>query len=206
MNTGNNKLHWEKIYTRLNFNEVSWYQQTPTISLELTEKFATDTKSHIIDVGAGESKYTVNLLAKGYNNLSILDISQKALEKASNDLGSQAHLVKLIESDVCSFLKPETFDLWHDRAVFHFLTDESAKENYINNLYLSLKSNGKAIIGTFADDGPEKCSGLEVKRYSRELLIQTLGKRFEALDCIKHTHTTPSGSMQKFIFCVFQKC
>ncbi|MDO9511766.1 MAG: class I SAM-dependent methyltransferase [Bacteroidales bacterium] len=199
------KKHWEKIYSRMAFEEVSWYQSIPHVSLELIEKYTSSGESAIIDIGGGESRIAENLITNGYKNVSVLDISAEAIRKSRLNLGDKADSITWIESDVCDFIQENSYDIWHDRAAFHFLTKDEDIKTYVRNLTISLKPGGIFIVGTFASDGPEKCSGVEIRRYSPALLQQALGNTFEKLECHEHQHSTPSGAVQNFIFCVFRK-
>ncbi len=199
------KKHWEDVYTKKTSKEVSWYQIEPTISLELIKSAGVDHASKIIDVGGGASVLVDKLLEKGFQNLTVLDISSKSLNYAKERLGKLATQVSWIEADVTEFDPPQKYDLWHDRAVFHFLTDPNDRKKYAQNMGKSLNPRGHAIIATFAIDGPLKCCGLDVERYSDKKLRNELGDSFELIKSIEEVHVTPWGSEQRFIYCYFKK-
>jgi len=199
------KKHWEDVYTKKTPTEVSWYQIEPTISLELIKSIGIDHTSKIIDVGGGASVLVDKLLDQGFQNLTVLDISSKSLDFAKERLGELAVQVSWIEADVTEFDPPQKYDLWHDRAVFHFLTDPNDRKKYVRNMEKVLNPRGHAIIAAFAIDGPPKCSGLDVERYSPEKMKNELGDSFELIKSIKEVHVTPWDSEQKFIYCYFKK-
>lgn len=199
------KNHWEDVYTKKTPKEVSWYQIEPSVSLELIKATGINQTSKIIDVGGGASVLVDKLLEKGFQDLTVLDISSKPLQLAKERLGKLAAQVSWIEADVTEFDPPQKYDLWHDRAVFHFLTDPNDRKKYVQNMEKALNSGGHVIIATFAIDGPLKCSGLDVERYSDEKLKNELGGSFELMKSIKEAHVTPWGSKQNFIYCCFKK-
>lgn len=198
------KQHWEKIYQTKNFNEVSWYQQKPETSLAFLQKFNVPKDAKIIDCGGGDSYFVDNLLALGYQNITVLDISEKALERAKQRLGNQASSVKWIVSDVSSFQPTEKYDFWHDRAVFHFLREDEVKK-YLEIIKENLTPTGHLVVGTFSENGPTKCSGIEIKQYSEYSLSQVIEKYLKKIYCFTIDHLTPSKSVQNFVFCSFQK-
>ncbi len=197
------KTHWEKVYETKSPNEVSWTQETPQTSLDLINSFGLPKSAHIIDVGGGDSKLVDHLLHDGYENITVLDISAKALEKAKERLGEQASKVKWVVSDVTAFESPEHFDIWHDRAAFHFLTTPEQKEKY--RTLAAAKVTGFLAIGTFSENGPEKCSGLPISRYSEPALSGVFERDFDKVQCRTEDHTTPFGTTQNFLFCTFRK-
>lgn len=199
------KNHWEDVYTKKTPKEVSWYQIEPTITLNLIKFIGIDHTSKIIDVGGGASVLVDKLLDQGFQNLTVLDISSKSLQLAKERLGQLSAQVSWIEADVTEFDPPQKYDLWHDRAVFHFLTDPNDRKKYVQNMEKALNSRGHVIIATFAIDGPLKCSGLDVERYSDEKLKNELGGSFELIKSIEEVHVTPWGSEQKFIYCYFKR-
>jgi len=199
------KKHWEDVYTKKTPTEVSWYQIEPTISLELIKFTEIGHTSKILDVGGGASVLVDKLLDQGFQNLTVLDISSKSLDFAKKRLGELAAQVSWIEADVTEFDPPQKYDLWHDRAVFHFLTDPNDRKKYVRNMEKALNPRGHAIIAAFAIDGPPKCSGLDVERYSPEKMKNELGDSFELIKSIKEVHVTPWDSEQKFIYCYFKK-
>jgi len=199
------KSHWENIYNTKDISTVSWYQTKPSKSLDLIAEFNLDKDAAIIDIGGGDSFLPDFLLKLGYSNISVLDISEKAIENAKIRLGEDAEKIKWIVSDITKFTPSEKYDLWHDRAAFHFLTDDQEIENYVQLVSKSLKPNASLIIGTFSENGPTKCSGIEIKQYSQENLIQLFSAGFEKLQCENVDHETPSGALQNFTFCTFRK-
>jgi SAM-dependent methyltransferase len=196
------KQHWEKVYESKQANEVSWTQDVPQTSLDFIHSFNISKTASIIDIGGGESKLVDFLLAEGYQNITVLDISQKALEKAQQRLGEKANLVKWIVSDITEFNPPQQYDVWHDRATFHFLTSNEQVEKYVAIAKRSV--TGYLTIGTFSLNGPKKCSGLEIKQYSEEQLENALVKGFTKIRCILEDHVTPFNTKQNFLFCSFR--
>ena len=202
----NQKEHWEKVYQDKSPNEVSWYKPHLNLSLDLIVKFAASKDVKIIDVGGGASTLADDLLLEGYTHLIVLDISSEAIQKSKERLSERADKVTLIETDILRVDFPQnSFDLWHDRAAFHFLTKPDERKMYIKALAGSLKPGGFLIIASFSLEGPLKCSGLDVMRYSPETLSQELGNNFLFLESINEQHQTPSGALQKFIYCIFKK-
>jgi 2-polyprenyl-3-methyl-5-hydroxy-6-metoxy-1,4-benzoquinol methylase len=199
------KKHWETIYSTKELNEVSWFQPIPATSLALIEELSIDKNAKIIDIGGGDSFLVDFLLEAGYINITVLDISETALEKAKNRLGEKAKLVHWITSDVATYTPAEKYDLWHDRAVFHFLTHEKDIEHYLHGMQVGLNKNGKIIMGTFSESGPLKCSGIEIKQYTETSLTSLLNQFFEKIKCIIVDHKTPFDTVQNFVFCVFNK-
>jgi len=197
--------HWEEIYDKKKLNEVSWYQPKPQTSIDLIEGFGVDKSAKIIDVGGGDSFLVDYLLADGYENISVLDISSKAIERARKRLGKEADKVKWIVSDVVDFRPSEKYDLWHDRAAFHFLSDSKDIEQYVRNAHAALNPGGKMIVGTFSTKGPTKCSGIEITQYDEKLMQKVFEKYFHKIDCSIHEHTTPTDKVQEFIFCRFER-
>ena len=204
METFNRKAHWETIYDTKALNEVSWYQPTPRTSLDFIQKYA-EKDDAIIDVGGGDSFLVDHLLDLDYTNISVLDISENAIERAKKRLGDKAQNVKWIVSDITEFEPKESYNIWHDRAVFHFLTDAKDIEKYQQIVAAALSPKGKKLIGTFSESGPKKCSGIEIKQYSENLLKQTFQRDFEPLECFFENHTTPFDTIQNFVFCSFEK-
>jgi 2-polyprenyl-3-methyl-5-hydroxy-6-metoxy-1,4-benzoquinol methylase len=199
------EAHWEKAYRAKGSTEVSWYTPHLAESLRLIEEVARP-EARIIDVGGGASTLVDDLLAAGHENVTVLDISGTALELARERLGQRAERVNWIRNDVTTVeLAPESYDLWHDRAVFHFLLDESDRKKYVANLARSLVAGGYAIIGTFAPSGPDRCSGLDVRRYDGSTLHAELGNTFELGATLEVTHRTPGGNEQRFAITRFRK-
>jgi len=196
--------HWENVYTTKGESQVSWFQETPAPSLELIELTGAVGKSGIIDIGVGASRLADCLVAKGYEDVTVLDLSAAALASARSRMGDRAGRVTWIAADVTAWEPSRTYDVWHDRAAFHFLTEPNEQMAYVARLRRALRPGGHAIIGTFAPDGPERCSGLVVSRYDADSLATTLGHGFELIDTRRHEHTTPWGATQKFQFSTFR--
>jgi ubiquinone/menaquinone biosynthesis C-methylase UbiE len=205
MENFNKKKHWETIYQTKQFEEVSWFQLTPETSLSFFKQLNIPTSAKIIDIGGGDSFLVDNLLDLNYQDLTVLDISATALDKAKQRLGKRADKVKWIVADVATFRPTEKYDFWHDRAAFHFLTQELEIENYLNTVQKSIQPTGVFVIGTFSEQGPEKCSGIEIKQYSETTMTDRLAKFFKKIKCIRVDHKTPSDAIQNFIFCSFKK-
>ncbi|MGZ3861773.1 MAG: class I SAM-dependent methyltransferase [Bacteroidia bacterium] len=199
------KKHWENIYCTKELTAVSWYQPTPTTSLQFVNEFKIPKTAKIIDVGGGDSFLADNLLELGYTDITVLDISEAAIERAKKRLGSKAQKIKWIVADAATFIPAEQYDFWHDRAAFHFLTDDREIDNYINTIKQYLKPEGILVIGTFSEQGPTKCSGIEIKQYSESSLAEKLQKFFQKIKCITIDHKTPFNTIQNFIFCSFRK-
>lgn len=195
------KEHWETIYTTKTPQEVSWTQAIPQVSLDFIHAFGLDKSASIIDIGGGDSRLVDFLLDEGYTDITVLDISEKALDRAKERLGSRAENVKWIVSDILDFTPSSSYAIWHDRAVFHFLTDSTAIEYYVRLVENSAKQH--LIIGTFSEKGPLKCSGLEIKQYSQQELSDRFSETFETRECINTDHTTPFDTIQNFTFCSF---
>jgi SAM-dependent methyltransferase len=199
------KKHWENIYTTKELKDVSWYQPTPETSLNFLKEFNIGKTAKIIDVGGGDSFLVDNLLDLGYEDITVLDISEAAINRAKKRLGERAARVKWIVADAAGFKPSEQYDFWHDRAAFHFLTEDNEITNYIDTIRHSLKPNGVLVIGTFSEQGPKKCSGIEIKQYSETTMVERLQKFFEKVKCITVDHKTPFDTIQNFIFCSFKK-
>ncbi|HEY5954164.1 MAG TPA: class I SAM-dependent methyltransferase [Terrimicrobiaceae bacterium] len=197
--------HWNKVYQTKDPNEVSWYQRRPDLSLALIASSGVPKDAEIIDVGGGASTLVDCLLDDGYTRLAVLDLSDAALSQSRSRLGARAHLVEWFEAEVTSFILPHPFDLWHDRAVFHFLVAPGDRRAYVATLKQTLKPGGTVIISTFALDGPPKCSGLEVTRYDEKTMVAELGEEFKLHELRYETHLTPWGSEQRFIYFRFQR-
>ncbi|CAB1084836.1 hypothetical protein D1AOALGA4SA_12343 [Olavius algarvensis Delta 1 endosymbiont] len=199
------KDHWEGIYQRLAPNEVGWHQTFPKMSLKSINRTSVGTGGRIIDVGGGTSSLTRHLLDMGYRDLTVLDISGKSIKKAKLQLGEKSSSTNWIEADITSYEFKEQYDVWHDRAVFHFLTKTEDRKRYIDALNQALNLNGHLIIATFSLDAPPKCSGLPVVRYSPETLQKEFGQNFNPVEIYEEEHVTPSGAVQNFICCRFIK-
>jgi len=199
------KKHWETIYQTKELQDVSWFQPTPETSLSFLKQFNIPTTAKIIDIGGGDSFLVDNLLDLGYQDITVLDISAVALDKAKQRLGDRADKVKWIVADAATFRPTEKYDFWHDRAAFHFLTQEQEIESYLDTVQKSIQPTGVFIIGTFSEQGPKKCSGIEIKQYSETTMNDRLTKFFEKIRCITVDHKTPFDTIQNFIFCSFRK-
>jgi 2-polyprenyl-3-methyl-5-hydroxy-6-metoxy-1,4-benzoquinol methylase len=199
------KEHWENIYANKQMNEVSWFQQEPTTSLALIQKNTQSKDDAIIDIGGGDGFLVDNLLELGYTNITVLDISANAINKAKERLGINADKVKWIISDITEFIPEEQYKVWHDRAVFHFLTQQQDIEYYKELVNKNISDNGHFILATFADDGPEKCSGLQVCKYSEKNMENSFSTIFKVKKSFKYKHLTPFGTIQSFTFSVFRK-
>jgi SAM-dependent methyltransferase len=194
--------HWEKIYTEKGPDAVSWYRPHLDKSLELIEQAAADRSSSIIDVGSGESTLVDDLLTRGYENITVLDISRIAIDANRKRLGEAARRVQWLVADVTkSDLPPAVYDVWHDRAVFHFLTTRDDRIAYVRQVARAVKHGGHVIVSTFGPEGPTKCSGLEVVRYDAQSLHREFGARFRLLESSKELHETPFGTTQQFLYC-----
>ena len=200
----NLKLHWEKIYDEKNEDEVSWFQKETNESMKMIKSAGIENPK-IIDVGSGRSKLLKNLIEIGYNHLTYLDISESALEKSKEFLGEQSKKVRWISKDVLSFKTDEKFDIWHDRAVFHFLNEENLIRKYIDLVEKNISESGHLIIGTFSENGPLKCSGLDVKRYSEKVIEKIFNRSFKLIDSFYYDHVTPFNTAQNFLFSHFIK-
>lgn len=201
-----NKDHWEHVYASKPIQGVSWFQEHAERSLDLIRRTGVSTDATIIDVGGGASTLVDDLLAMGFTSLTVLDLSASALEAAKKRLGARADIVHWLEADIISVDLPKhAFDVWHDRAVFHFLTTDEQRKAYIERVKHAVKPGGHVIIATFAEDGPEKCSGLPVMRYSADALHAEFGRCFEMKVHSKEDHHTPFGTTQQFTYCYFRK-
>lgn len=199
----NQKSHWEGVYAEKADADVSWHQNVPSVSLELADTAGIDASSAVIDVGGGTSRFVDCLLGRGVEDVTVLDVSEPALAAAQARLGARKADVRWAVADVTAWSPDRHYDLWHDRAVFHFMTDLADREAYVDRLSTALHPGSHAIIATFALDGPERCSGLPVVRYSPKSLAVTLGPRFELITDQRHLHVTPWGTQQSFQFSLF---
>jgi SAM-dependent methyltransferase len=197
------QLHWQNVYQSKGEHDVSWFQDAPTPSLELMTAIGVTPAASVIDIGGGASRLVDHLIERGFRNITVLDLSDAALAAAKARLGDRADRAQWIVADVTQWKPTTAYDVWHDRAAFHFLTDEQDRAAYVARLKRGLKAGGHAIIATFALDGPERCSGLPVVRYSPESLRQTLGSDFTLVTSRAHAHATPWGSTQSFQFSAF---
>lgn len=200
------KDHWERVYSTKATDAVSWFQEHAERSLRLIRATGVDTRASIVDVGGGASTLVDDLLTAGFTNVSVLDLSGAALAAARHRLGERASSVRWIEADVTQAALPaDAYDVWHDRAVFHFLTEPAQRAAYVRTVMRSVKPGGHVIVATFADDGPTQCSGLPVRRYTPDGLHAEFGDSFALLRHEKEEHRTPSGSRQQFVYCYCRK-
>ncbi len=200
------KDHWEKVYATKATDSVSWFQEHASQSLKIIQNTGVESTALIIDVGGGASTLVDDLLSQGYKNLTVLDLSDAALAAAKGRLGNKADGVQWIEGDITKINLPKhAFDVWHDRAVFHFLTSEQDRATYVKTVSYAVKPGGHVIIATFAEDGPTQCSGLPIVRYSAQSLHSEFGELFELLHQEKEAHHTPFGTVQNFIYCYCRK-
>jgi SAM-dependent methyltransferase len=206
MQNESRQAHWEDVYTKKGENEVSWFQENPAPSLELIAQVGATSASAIIDIGGGASRLVDSLIDRDFEDVTVLDLSATALGAAKARLGSRAAQVHWIVADVTVWEPLKAYDIWHDRAAFHFLTEDRDRAAYVARLERALKVGGCAIIATFALDGPERCSGLPVVRYDPASLGQTLGRAFQLVDSRRQAHATPWASNQSFQFSVFRRC
>jgi SAM-dependent methyltransferase len=200
------KAHWEKVYQTKQPTEVSWYRPHLNLSLRLIADAAADHGAQIIDVGGGESTLVDDLVRRGYRNVTVLDLSETALAIARQRIGPAADCGQWLHGDVTTFPLPSrAYDVWHDRAVFHFLTNAGDRVAYVEQVAHAVKTGGHVIVATFGPDGPTKCSGLDVVRYDAEALHGEFGARFNLVDHVTELHETPWGTSQQFIYCYCRK-
>jgi ubiquinone/menaquinone biosynthesis C-methylase UbiE len=199
----NKKAHWEQVHQTKNPDQVSWTQSVPKTSLDFIHSFDLSKASKIIDIAGGDSKLVDYLLEEGFEDITVLDISAAALKKAQARLGKKSEKVKWIVSDIIDFKPKEYYDLWHDRAAFHFLTTEIQIAAYLNIASRAIKNY--LVIGIFSENGPEQCSGRPIKQYTEEQLQNQLTKNFKKIRCINEDHITPFQTRQNFLFCSFKK-
>lgn len=197
------KNHWETVYATKSPEQVSWTQEVPQTSLAFISSFGVAKTARIIDIGGGDSKLVDHLLEQGFENITVLDISEKALEKARSRLGDKAKKVDWIVSDITEFVPNTSFDIWHDRATFHFLITTEQVSKYMEIARKSV--NGFMTIGTFSETGPTKCSGLDIKQYTEQTLADELKNGFDKMRCITEDHITPFNTTQNFLFCSFKR-
>ena len=205
MESDSRQAHWQNVYISKGENEVSWFQESPAPSLALIAEIGAAPNSAIIDIGGGASRLVDELIGRRFRDVTVLDLSAAALEAAKARLGERASRAHWLVADATTWEPSQAYDIWHDRAAFHFLTEERDRAAYIARLRQGVRSGGHAIIATFALDGPEKCSGLPVMRYDAARLAQTLGSGFKLLQSQRYDHATPWGSHQCFQFSVFQR-
>ena len=205
MSSFDRKAHWEVIYATKDTTQVSWFQPVPETSLDLISSTGLPKSARIIDVGGGDSYLTDHLLERGFRDLTVLDISVEALELSKQRLADFSDEVTWVVSDATEYVTDEPYDLWHDRAAFHFLTDRDEQLRYVERVRAAVKPGGWVIIGGFSVAGPTKCSGLPIHQHSEESLQALFFKGFEAVECFRVDHTTPGGTDQNFVFCRFKK-
>jgi len=199
------KLHWDNVFKTKASEKVSWFQAYPKTSIEFVNLLDLPLDANIIDIGGGDSHFVDALLDKGFKNIYVLDISSEAIERAKQRLGERASKVNWIISDVTDFKPQVQFDLWHDRAAFHFLTTEESIYKYVSIAEGAIMKDGYLILGTFSENGPKKCSGLEIKQYSEASMSARFEFSFDRIKCITEDHLTPSNTVQNFLFCSFRK-
>jgi ubiquinone/menaquinone biosynthesis C-methylase UbiE len=197
--------HWETIYSTKQPHEVSWTQENPKTSLDFIDSFHLRKDASILDVGGGDSTLVDKLLEEGYEDITVLDISEQALQRAQRRLGTKASKVKWVVSDITEFKSVKAFDVWHDRATFHFMTTAEQIASYLSEAKKYIKEKGFLTIGTFSEAGPKKCSGLEIRQYTEEKLQEQLKAGFQKIKCITEDHRTPFDTLQNFLFCSFRK-
>ena len=197
------KVHWNNVYSTKGAQEVSWTQEVPKTSLDFIKNFQLPKSASIIDIGGGDSKLVDCLLEEGYTDITVLDISEKALERAKIRLGNKAAQVQWIVSDITVFKPERKYNIWHDRATFHFLTTSYQIASYLEIAQKAI--NGYLTIGTFSENGPLKCSGLNIKQYSEQELESSFKNGFQKLKCIQENHITPFNTVQNFTFCSFKR-
>lgn len=197
--------HWEDVYATRAAHEVSWYQIRPETSLGLIDKLGIRPDDAVIDVGGGASSLVDHLVERGFLNVTVLDISAAALDAVKARLGDRAAHVRWLAGDITRLRPQGPFQLWHDRAVFHFLTGAEDRKAYVAAMLDAVPAGGHAIIATFAEDGPERCSNLPVCRYSPEELVKEIGSGFSLVESLRETHVTPAQGEQKFVYCCFRR-
>jgi len=205
MDSSIKKEHWENVFTTKQETEVSWFQPYPKTSIEFVKLFNLPFDANIIDIGGGDSHFVDALLEEGYQNIWVLDISENALSRAKKRLGEKANKVNWVVSDIIDFIPTVTYDFWHDRAAFHFLTTEENINKYVGIAEKGIKTNGILVLGTFSETGPTKCSGLEIKQYSETSMSSRFELSFDRVKCITEEHQTPFNTTQNFLFCSFKK-
>lgn len=199
------QAHWEQVYAQKALETCSWYQATPQLALDLLKTYQIAPTDRIIDIGGGDSLLIDHLLDLGYSHLSVLDISAKALSRAQTRLGQRAKQVNWITSNVLDFVPTQQYDFWHDRAAFHFFTVETDVQQYVDRAAQGVRTGGVLVVGTFSTEGPQKCSGLEIRQYSAQRLTEVFAEHFQKIDCFPVEHHTPAQIVQHFTFCVFRR-
>ncbi|RKS03408.1 trans-aconitate 2-methyltransferase [Flavobacterium sp. 102] len=201
----NSKSHWENVFATKKPNEVSWTQKFPKTAISYIENLKLSKTANIIDVGGGDSNLVDILLIRGFQNIWVLDISEFALERVKKRLGKLAEKVNWIVSDIIDFTPEVKYDFWHDRALFHFLTEQDHINSYVETVNNAVADDGNFLLGTFSENGPLKCSGLEIKQYSENTMEQTFAAGFGVVKCFTENHKTPFDTIQNFQFCGFKK-
>lgn len=199
------KQHLENVFSTKTEKEVSWFQTYPKTSMSFIELFNLPLEAKIIDIGGGDSHFVDALLDKGYKDITVLDISENAISRAKLRLGNKSKMVKWVVSDITDFNPTEKFDFWHDRAAFHFLTTEEKIYKYVDIAENSVKEDGYFVLGTFSEQGPKKCSGLEIKQYTEASMSARFEVKFERIKCFTEDHITPFNTVQNFQFCSFKR-
>jgi SAM-dependent methyltransferase len=205
MTTLERQTHWQNVYQTKGERDVSWFQETPTISLDLIHATGVGADASIIDIGGGASRLVDNLLTEGFRSVTVLDVSGKALAASRDRLGPGGKHVTWIVADVTTWHPDKSYDLWHDRAAFHFLTAPGDRTAYAECVRKAVRPGGRVIAGTFAPDGPERCSGLPVVRHDAGSIGKVLGPSFKLIESRRHDHQTPGGTIQRFQFSWFQR-
>lgn len=200
-----NKAHWEQIFSTKKAEEVGWFQAVPATSIALLDRTALPLTANIIDIGAGDSHFVDALLDRGYKNIWVLDISARAIERMQVRLGERAKQVHWVVSDIVDFGPAGQFDFWHDRAAFHFLTEPAQVDRYVQLVTGAVRPGGYFALGTFSEQGPKKCSGLDIRQYSEASMRMLFEPAFLRVDCFREDHRTPGGVVQNFQFCLFRR-
>lgn len=205
MSNFDRRKHWENLYKSTDTSTKSWYQTTPEIALSFFEDKKIPHSSRIIDIGGGDTFLIDHLLERGYHHLTLLDISPTALQNTKRRLGERANKINFVSSDIVHFHPKESYDVWHDRATFHFLTQEDEIDKYIDIATQAVRPGGWMILGTFSMQGPDQCSGIPIRKYSKESLSKLFLPEFDIIQCQYYDHQTPGGSLQNFVFCFFKR-
>lgn len=199
------KGHWEKVYQTKQDNEVSWYQENPATSLDLIKKHLSSNDDALVDIGGGNSNLVLELLQKGHSNLTVLDISKYAMARTKNKIGANSDQINWVESNILDFVPTRNYQLWHDRATFHFLTTKTDIEKYVQVLKNSVYEKGKVVLATFSESGPLKCSGLDTCQYSPEKIEGVFGNDFKLIESLEEVHNTPFDTEQNFQYFVLER-
>ncbi|PIQ43201.1 MAG: SAM-dependent methyltransferase [Gammaproteobacteria bacterium CG11_big_fil_rev_8_21_14_0_20_46_22] len=202
MSTSFSKKHWEQVYTQKQADEVSWYQKKPTVSLSMIQSISSP-RDRVIDIGGGSSSLVDHLLVLGYDKLAVLDIAQQAIQQIQKRLAEKANHVEWYIDDITQFVPPHPYEVWHDRAVFHFLMDQTLRAAYVDVLKKTLTPGGYVVMATFGKGGPKRCSGLDIVQYDERMMQNELGDEFILLNSQYESHVTPAGKEQRFIYLTF---